>query len=49
MAINTYALKAASSVAAFWDDARFRAKSRLGLVSLPVRMGAEPAPARSLH
>ena len=32
MAINTYALKAASSVAAFWDDARFRAKSRLGLV-----------------
>jgi phosphatidate phosphatase APP1 len=36
MAINTYALKAASSVAAFWDGARFQAKSRLGLVSPPI-------------
>ncbi|WP_168217552.1 App1 family protein [Paracoccus liaowanqingii] len=36
MALNRHALKAAGSAAAFWDDVRYRAKSRLGMVSPPI-------------
>lgn len=36
MVIGKTALKTAGSAAAFWDDARYRVKARLGMVSPPI-------------